>query len=77
MHRYNCWSARMLCVLLQESRIMVESAPVYDALGKSGAAGFRAPAQSLPNTPVSGLCHPAVAPNSSAVHSCLRWDDCQ
>jgi hypothetical protein len=32
---------------------MVESAAVYDALGKPGAAAFRSPPQTLPNTPVS------------------------
>jgi hypothetical protein len=32
---------------------MVESAAVYDALGKPGAAAFRSLPQTLPNTPVS------------------------
>lgn len=32
---------------------MVESAAVYEALGKPGAAAFRSPPQTLPNNPVS------------------------
>ncbi|WIA12449.1 hypothetical protein OEZ85_012484 [Tetradesmus obliquus] len=39
-------------VAKQESRIMVESAAVYEALGKPGAAAFRSPPQTLPNNPV-------------------------
>lgn len=43
----------LLLLLFQESRIMVESAQVYEAVGKTGAAGFRSPQQTVPNTPVS------------------------
>jgi hypothetical protein len=44
---------------------MVESAAVYDALGKPGAAAFRSPPQTLPNTPVSR--HPLIIiPQSEA-----------
>lgn len=33
---------------------MTEAGPIYSALGLRGAAGFRSPQQTLPNTPVSG-----------------------
>lgn len=40
-------------VATQESRIMTEAGAIYSALGRhTGAAGFRSPQQTLPNTPV-------------------------
>eukprot|EP00775_Hariotina_reticulata_P015155 gene15155-biopygen1975 len=42
----------LLLLLRQESRIMVEAGSIYSAVGRSGAAAFRSPPQTLPNTPV-------------------------
>jgi hypothetical protein len=59
------WCSSIVC--LQESRIMVESAAVYDALGKPGAAAFRSPPQTLPNTPVSRRALQQVVPYDAVV----------
>ncbi|KAF6240403.1 hypothetical protein COO60DRAFT_1709046 [Scenedesmus sp. NREL 46B-D3] len=58
-------------VAKQQSRIMVESAAVYDALGKPGAASFRSPAQTLPNTPVYEMRQYQLHPGYGSVPKLL------
>lgn len=56
----------------QTSKIMVEADSVYEALEISGAAGFKSPVQSLPNTPVSHLGQPRHARLPPSTHASVQ-----